>query len=62
VVVPVAFLGLEMIFGAVQALVFALLTLTYITLATAGHGGGHDETGESAAHDADDVAARAGAH
>jgi F-type H+-transporting ATPase subunit a len=62
VVVPVAFLGLEMIFGAVQALVFALLTLTYITLATAGHGGGHDETGESAAHDADDVAVRAGAH
>jgi len=62
VVVPVAFLGLEMIFGAVQALVFALLTLTYITLATAGHGGGHDESGESAAHDADDVALRAGAH
>jgi F-type H+-transporting ATPase subunit a len=27
-VIPVAFLGLEMIFGAVQALVFALLTLT----------------------------------
>ena len=62
VVVPVAFLGLEMIFGAVQALVFALLTLTYITLATAGHGGGHDESGESAAHDADDVALRSGAH
>jgi len=61
VVVPVAFLGLEMIFGAVQALVFALLTLTYITLATAGHGGGHDESGESAVHDADDVALRAGA-
>ena len=26
-----------------SALVFALLTVTYITLATAGHGGGHDE-------------------
>jgi F-type H+-transporting ATPase subunit a len=61
-VIPVAFLGLEMIFGAVQALVFALLTLTYITLATAGHGGGHDEGEESGAHDADDVALRAGAH
>lgn len=62
-IVPVAFLGLEMIFGAVQALVFALLTLTYITLATAGHGGGHDEGDEShAGHDADDVALRAGAH
>ena len=62
-IVPVAFLGLEMIFGAVQALVFALLTLTYITLATAGHGGGHDEANEAhATHDADDVALRAGAH
>lgn len=61
-IVPVAFLGLEMIFGAVQALVFALLTLTYITLATAGHGGGHDEGDESHAHDADDMALRAGAH
>ena len=62
-IVPVAFLGLEMIFGAVQALVFALLTLTYITLATAGHGGGHDEADEAhATHDADDVALRAGAH
>lgn len=61
-VIPVAFLGLEMIFGAVQALVFALLTLTYITLAAAGHGGGHDEADESARHDADDVGVRAGAH
>ena len=61
-IIPVAFLGLEMIFGAVQALVFALLTLTYITLATAGHGGGHDEAHEPSGHDADDVALRAGAH
>jgi hypothetical protein len=51
-----------MIFGAVQALVFALLTLTYITLATAGHGGGHDESEDSHHHDADDAALRAGAH
>jgi F-type H+-transporting ATPase subunit a len=57
-VVPALFLGLEAIFGAVQALVFALLTLTYITLATAGHGGGHDESHDSPAHDADDVALR----
>ncbi len=61
-IIPVAFLGLEMIFGAVQALVFALLTLTYITLATAGHGGGHDEPHEAEGHDADDVGLRAGAH
>ena len=59
-VVPAVFLGLEAIFGAVQALVFALLTLTYITLATAGHGGGHDEAHDTPAHDADDSALRAG--
>ena len=62
VVVPAMFLGLEAIFGAVQALVFALLTLTYITLATAGHGGGHDESGDAPSHDADDAALQAGAH
>ncbi len=61
-VVPAIFLGLEAIFGAVQALVFALLTLTYITLATAGHGGGHDEPHDTHGQDADDVALRAGAH
>jgi len=44
-VFPVVFLGLELLFGAIQALVFALLTLIYITLATAG---GHDDHG---AHD-----------
>jgi len=62
VVVPTVFLGLELIFGAVQALVFALLTLTYITLATAGHGGGPDEPGDTPHHDADDAALGAGAH
>jgi F-type H+-transporting ATPase subunit a len=61
-VVPAIFLGLEAIFGAVQALVFALLTLTYITLATAGHGGGHDEAHDAPGHDADDAALQAGAH
>jgi F-type H+-transporting ATPase subunit a len=39
---PVVFLGLELLFGTIQALVFALLTLIYITLATAG-GHGDDE-------------------
>ena len=41
--VPVIFLGLELLFGAIQALVFALLTLIYITLATAG-GHGDEES------------------
>lgn len=45
---PVVFLFLEVLFGAIQALVFALLTLIYITLATAG---GHDEE-EHGAHEA----------
>lgn len=40
---PVVFLGLELLFGTIQALVFALLTLIYITLATAGT---HDEEHE----------------
>lgn len=39
---PVIFLGLETLFGTIQALVFSLLTLIYITLAAAGHDD-HDE-------------------
>ena len=42
---PVVFLFLELLFGAVQALVFGLLTLIYITLATEG---GHDEKSHGA--------------
>jgi len=38
--VPVVFIGLELLFGTIQALVFALLTMIYITLATSG---GHEE-------------------
>ena len=41
--VPAVFLGLELIFGAVQALVFALLTMTYITMAIAEREGEHGE-------------------
>ena len=39
--VPAVFLGLELLFGAVQALVFALLTMTYITMAIAEGQGDH---------------------
>jgi F-type H+-transporting ATPase subunit a len=49
--VPAVFLGLELLFGAVQALVFALLTMAYITLAIAEHqGDGHgaEDDGHSA--------------
>jgi F-type H+-transporting ATPase subunit a len=51
--VPVVFLGLELIFGFVQALVFALLTMTYITLAIAEHrqhGTGEEHAGEAPEH------------
>src|SRR5918994_926178 len=46
--VPAVFLGLELLFGAVQALVYALLAMTYITVAIAenqagGHGEDHGE-------------------
>jgi F-type H+-transporting ATPase subunit a len=47
--VPAVFLGLELLFGLVQAMVFALLAMTYITLAIAehaagSHGDGHGES------------------
>jgi len=51
--VPIAFLGLELIFGFVQALVFALLTMTYITLAIAEHrqhGSGAGHAGDAPDH------------
>jgi F-type H+-transporting ATPase subunit a len=41
--VPAVFLSLELLFGAVQALVFALLAMTYISMAIAEHGDGHDD-------------------
>jgi F-type H+-transporting ATPase subunit a len=40
ILVPVVFLGLEMLFGAIQAMVFAVLTLIYIAVAAAHD---HDE-------------------
>ena len=39
----VIFLGLEVLFGGIQALLFSMLTLTYISLAVAGHGPAHAE-------------------
>jgi F-type H+-transporting ATPase subunit a len=39
----VIFIFLELLFGSIQALVFALLTAIYITLATEGHDEEHDE-------------------
>jgi F-type H+-transporting ATPase subunit a len=50
VAVPTIFLGLEAVFGFVQALVFSLLAMTYISLAIAEHGGGHGHEGEESDH------------
>lgn len=47
VLFPVVFLFLELLFGSIQALVFALLTLIYITLATEG---GHEDHAEEHGH------------
>ncbi|MBL8128725.1 MAG: F0F1 ATP synthase subunit A [Thermomicrobiales bacterium] len=49
--VPVIFIFLELLFGTIQALVFALLTAIYVTMAggESGHGDeahGHDEAGD----------------
>ncbi len=61
VVFPVIFLGLELLFGAIQALVFALLTLIYITLATAGgHGDDAHDAHVEGAHGLGNVPASAG--
>jgi F-type H+-transporting ATPase subunit a len=51
---PAAFLGLEILFGAVQALVFALLSMTYISVAIAEHhGGGQGQHAGDASRPAD---------
>ncbi len=59
--VPAVFLGLEVLFGLVQALVFALLAMTYISVAIAenqsGHGNDHGEA--DSAHASDSQAAEA---
>jgi F-type H+-transporting ATPase subunit a len=51
------FLGLEVLFGAIQALLFSILTLVFISSAVGGHGGGsghgdedHGRGHEVAAH------------
>lgn len=51
VVFPVVFIGLEVLFGTIQALVFALLTLIYIYLAAAGHDDHHEEHADAHEHD-----------
>ncbi len=49
---PLPFLGLELFVGFIQALVFALLTLVFIKMATTGHG----DHSEAHAHGAAEAA------
>lgn len=60
VVFPVVFIGLEVLFGTIQALVFALLTLIYIALAAAGHDD-HEHDDAHATDSADATTTRGGA-
>ncbi|MGA7730587.1 MAG: F0F1 ATP synthase subunit A [Chloroflexia bacterium] len=46
------FLGVELLFGLIQALIFSILTLVFISTAVAGHGDGHGAEGHGA-HDAE---------
>jgi F-type H+-transporting ATPase subunit a len=48
-ILPAGFYGLELFIGAIQAVVFALLALVFINMATQGHGdGSHAPQGEAA--------------
>src|SRR5215216_3498080 len=50
--VPVIFIFLELLFGTIQALVFALLTAIYITMAAGdSHGGEHAEHASDQGHE-----------
>jgi F-type H+-transporting ATPase subunit a len=48
-VAPIPFLGLEIFVGFVQALVFSMLTLVFVKMATMAHGG-HEEHAHGAVH------------
>ena len=47
---PVPFYGLELLVGAIQALVFAMLALLFFSMATISHGGEHHEEHAEAHH------------
>lgn len=49
-VAALPFLGLEMFVGLIQAFIFAMLTLVFVTMATIGHGEGHGEHAHGEVH------------
>jgi len=46
---PLPFYAFEVFVALMQAVIFAVLTLVFMSMATQAHGGGHDEQ-EAAAH------------
>jgi len=52
-VLPIVFLGLELFVGAIQAYVFAILTVMYASQAVTAHGGDHDDHDSHVEHAAD---------
>ncbi len=44
-VVPIPFIFLEILVGVIQATVFSMLVVVYLTVATSGHGNEHEEEG-----------------
>jgi F-type H+-transporting ATPase subunit a len=62
ILIPAVFLGLEALFGLVQALVFALLAMTYISTAIAEHASAeHENHADADASHAEGHAPAAGA-
>jgi F-type H+-transporting ATPase subunit a len=55
------FLGLELLFGFIQATIFSVLTLVYISNAVAGHGGGAHEEAHAPAGSMEALGEAAGA-
>jgi F-type H+-transporting ATPase subunit a len=49
-IITFVFLGLELFVGAVQALIFTMLTLVFLSIAVTGHGHGAHDEGHAEAH------------
>jgi F-type H+-transporting ATPase subunit a len=56
---PLLTIGLEIFFGFIQAVLFSVLTLVYVSMAAAGHGGHGESHGHEHAHDGQHAPAHA---
>ncbi len=57
--VPLVFMGLELFVGLIQAFIFAVLTLAFMSTAVASHGAEHEERGETRAPETPEAPAQA---